>query len=942
VSTLTSAVPAQRVAIGAAIVDLVALRVERGDKVEPLTPLEVDLLAHLWANLDRVVSREELLRDVWRYRPGLVTRAVDNAVRRIRRKIEVDEREPAHLKSVYGRGYVLTGARSVPPSRAPEPASRNVWASPSSFVGRGVELDLLDSLLATGRLVTVTGPAGAGKTRLAREHAAATFAGYPGGVWEVQLADVEAADIGAAVAQVIEARTSDPATAIFRRGRVLVLLDNVEHLVDAAATALAGWLGRAPEARFLVTSRVPVRIDGEHLLELGPLAEPDAVGLLVDRASAAGCVLSAADRPVLARIARRLDRLPLSLELAAGRLGSLSLDAIERRIESGLQVLSGQRRDVPARHLSLEAAIAASWDLLDDDDQRALEASIVFRGGFGLEAFEEVLGDPDAGDRLAALHDRSLLRVERSPGALRYQVYEAVRAFAVTRADPAKQAEYAMRHAEYYARWGAALAEAFDRDERVGRQRALADEIGNLVAAHGRLLDVDPDLAAHAALALAVAYGARGPLSAADAVLTASLAAPVSEGLRFALSLGRGEIRSELVPKESVHDLDTAAGSPDPAVRARALRARSMMAVRANDWPLDRVVAALDRGLAAAEEAGQPHLVARLLVAMALTHGQRGDPAARERALHRAMELTRNAGNPMAEQRVASSLAFLRFVAGDYDRAVELLTPFVDGASGIDGASLVHNIGSICAVAERWVEAEAWLHDAIARARSIGAIDVLTLFRTTLGELYWEMNRPEESRAVLLECLAEDPGSDRGTRRSALLAALGRVAIGTGQPERAEELLAEAIRLGPKPWIAGAIDGDRGDLAWIRGDLAGARQRYEASSAQLERVGSGSAAGFVHIRHAALLALTDREASRSVTTAALRTLRSPSAPVLVDLVAGFEALGLAAREPENAPSHRRRAEGRLAAVPSVAPWPVRFLAARLAEVLQCGVGRCAP
>ena len=418
---------------------------------------------------------------------------------------------------------------------ADEVTATNVGPALTSFVGRDRDLAELRGLLGAARLLTITGPAGAGKTRLALELVRRDpplderwFCDLSESRGVDGVCAVVARAIGAAIAH---GRSTDDNVALVgralrARGPAIVILDNFEQLRPHAAI-VERWAAEAPETRFIVTSRVPLGLDGEHVVPLGPLSSVDeATRLFVERARALrhGYEPSGPERAAIAEIVTRLDMMPLAIELAASRIRVLAARQIAEHLERRFALLRG---DGDGRQATLRDAIDWSWQLLSPQEQRALAQSSVFCGGFDLTAAERVLalGDdaPWALDVVQSLVEHSLEQVyEARDGELRYRLYESVRAFAAAKLD---DAEVGTRYLAHFARRAAELRRAV---EGRGARRALEDlglEMENLFAVHRRAIDRSNGAAAIAcALALAPLLSARGPLTALADLVERTLA----------------------------------------------------------------------------------------------------------------------------------------------------------------------------------------------------------------------------------------------------------------------------------------------------------------------------------------------------------------------------------------------------------------------------------
>ena len=376
---------------------------------------------------------------------------------------------------------ILRAEHPAPPRRRTAPAQL------TSFVGRAAELDRLAALDAT-RLVTILGPGGMGKTRLAAEYVAGD------GCW-VELAPLgPSADrdaVATAVLAALGARDSPtgPTSPLDRlvvvlgeQQDVLLVLDNCEQVVGAAAAVVRDVLAACPGVRVVATSREPLAITGETLLPLAPL--PDAVRLFAERAAAVrpGFVVESTNAATVETICADLDGLPLAIELAAARLRQFGVDTLARRLSEHdrFRVLSRGDPTADARHRTLEAVVAWSWDLLGDEEQTLARRFAIFAGGAPAEAVEPVCGVPE--DVLDDLVDRSLVETDGE----RYRMLETVRLFCLARLDEAGEHEAtAAAHARYHLGLAREADPELRRAEQLQWLARLEAEDGNLTAALG-------------------------------------------------------------------------------------------------------------------------------------------------------------------------------------------------------------------------------------------------------------------------------------------------------------------------------------------------------------------------------------------------------------------------------------------------------------------------
>ncbi|MEV6491808.1 AAA family ATPase, partial [Actinoplanes sp. NPDC051633] len=336
-------------------------------------------------------------------------------------------------------------------SSARVPAQRDAGAVPArltSFIGRDDDVRRTHEQLRSARLVTLTGPGGVGKTSLAVEVARLSRP-----VHVVRLAAVDTnADLGEVFALQLGVQSTGPhAVAEHLRGRgALLVVDNCEHVIDAAATVIETLLHAAGDLRVLATSREALAVAGEIQIAVGPLDEPDAVRVFLDRARLVRPEFEpdARESAAVASICRRLDGIPLAVELAAARVKALAPAEIEARLQDRFGLLTAGPRTSEARHRTLRATIDWSHDLLDEPEQRLLRRLAVFHGGWTLDAAEQVCGR-DAPDILFRLVDRSL--VVADPAAGRFRLLATIREYALAKLDEAGEAaDLRARHLAYY------------------------------------------------------------------------------------------------------------------------------------------------------------------------------------------------------------------------------------------------------------------------------------------------------------------------------------------------------------------------------------------------------------------------------------------------------------------------------------------------------------
>ncbi|HKY13251.1 MAG TPA: adenylate/guanylate cyclase domain-containing protein, partial [Gaiellaceae bacterium] len=401
----------------------------------------------------------------------------------------------------------------------------NLPVQPTPLVGRDSELAEAGALLRGNRLITLVGPGGSGKTRLALQLAAESVEDFEGGVFWVPLqAITDPRLVESTIAQSVGA--SDGVAEFFRGRTALLLLDNLEQVLEAAPD-LAKLLRETSGVKLLATSREPLNLAGEQRFPVDPLPDDDAITLFLERARAIDPGFSAG--PAVGEICRRLDGLPLALELAAARVSVLSAENLASRLERALPLLTGGARDVPERQRTLRATIEWSYELLTEDEQRAFRSLAVFAGSFDLGAVSPV-GGVDL-DVLQSLTDKSLVR---RWGSGRFGMLETIHEFAAERLSEAgEDGEVGRRHAEHFLAVAQSAKLAAD-DDGPGAPETARLELANLRGALQWAVDNrENELGVLLAIALARFWVSEAPFEG-DQWFEALLADPrnLDRGLR--------------------------------------------------------------------------------------------------------------------------------------------------------------------------------------------------------------------------------------------------------------------------------------------------------------------------------------------------------------------------------------------------------------------------
>jgi predicted ATPase/DNA-binding CsgD family transcriptional regulator len=546
------------------------------DGVETITPREAEVLAAVGSRMTNAQIAARL---------HLSVRTVESHVAALLRKSGVANRQALaemapHLTSGQQLGAGIKGL--------PSP-----W---TSLVGRQAEVAEVREALAANRLLTLVGPGGVGKSRLAMEVARSTAAEFPYGGAFVELVPVRPGYLAQSVATVLGVADQPGSTveqtlhAHLVGRRVLIVLDNCEHVLEAAADLVAGLLTACPEATVLAMSRERLGVTGERLVRVGPLptaaggpGHSDAERLFVERARAADPSF-ADDSAVVAALCARLDGLPLAIELAAARVASVGPAALLAATGDRLRLLTGIR-GAPERHRSLRAVLDWSYELLVEPDRRLLRRLGVFAGGFDLAAVAAVAADGDtaaAVDGIGRLVDKSMVMCRRDRDATWWQLLETVRSYAVDQLEARHEADASRaRHRE----WAAGVAAALLRRRGLPGWEAEFDRVGDDLREALRTAPPGPDRISHELawstghLAFARGRNVEARRHFEECARRSASATEVADVLRVAAQVAQADSRTA-VAFELLVGAAAAVGEVDGALQAICLAQAVVHATR--------------------------------------------------------------------------------------------------------------------------------------------------------------------------------------------------------------------------------------------------------------------------------------------------------------------------------------------------------------------------
>ncbi|RFS87489.1 AfsR/SARP family transcriptional regulator [Actinomadura spongiicola] len=778
-------------------------------------------------------------------------------------------------RRILDQDAALTAASGTPPRT-------NLPAQITELVGRDEAVARVRALLESARLVTLTGPGGVGKTRLALEAAAGAIDRHPDGVWLVELAgldrtagDREGDRLAETVIAVLDIR-DDAATGLPRSGapadpverlagvlrgrRLLLVLDNCEHVIDAVAALSERLLRAAPGVRILATGQEPLGLAGESVWPVPPLELPyspsdngpatlrrfSAVRLFEARAAAAapGFEIDATNARAVASICRRLDGVPLALELAATRLRVLGVHDLAERLDDRFRLLSSGHRGAPARQRTLRAMIDWSWEPLSEAERLVLRRLAVHADGCALEAAEEVCADggdvarEDVLDLLARLVDRSMVVMVDGPAGTRYRLLESVAAYALDRLEEAGETErLRLRHLTFYTE----LAERSERrlrgpDQRRALQR-LDVEQGNLRGALEEAVQRRrADLALRLVNAMAWYWYLRGRIGEGRRAFATALGvdggAPTAlraraEAWKTALDL-LGERTTELdTPSEAI---------ADPGERARADWFLSDVLLGAGDLAQSRDLTG--RALPVFRRLGDRWATAAALATEANQALVRGDLGTLDRAGSESLAIFVELGDRWGQVRATDLLARLAEIKGDHHRSAALVRGALRLAEELGlwlQVSLLHSgLGRLALLMGDHAESDRRHERGRSLAAEHGYHPGEAFARTGLALTARRAGRLDEAESHMRAALAWEREVRFAPGITLALAELGFTAEQRGDAEAAAELHREALAVardtGDPRAIALALEGLAGVAARTGAPADAARLLGEATA----------------------------------------------------------------------------------------------------------------
>ena len=795
-----------------------------------------------------VVNRCARLRAVGYGQQTVLTEATRNVVReRLPDGVSLKDLGVHRLKDldIPERVFQLVHPdilQEFPPLKSLTVMSNNLPVQLTNFVGREQDVATVKSLLQENRLVTMAGAGGLGKTRLALEVAGELIEEYPNGVWLVELAPLaDPALVPAQIAQAVGVREEPGRTILdsladhLRPRKLVFVLDNCEHLISAAGDVVRHLLSMCPDIRILATSQGPLAVEGEKLWRINPLPVPKAnikfsveslvefgsVKLFLDRAVQANpnFKLDSDNAAAVGDICRRLDGVPLAIELAAARVRSLSPSQIEERMGERFRLLTTGAATAPTRHQTLRAAVEWSYDLLPEPERLMFRRLSVFAGGFSLEAAEEVPAGDDfdefeALELLSELVDKSLVSGDPMDGKVRYKMLESLRQFGAEKlSDSGEEGSVRGRHVDWFLNLADRAEPELQSSEQLMWLDRLQEELDNFRQA------------------LAWSAGANSP----------------EAGLKLAAALrGFWELRD--LPTEGREWLDRALLNPGQSpldVQVKALNAAGVLASVKGDHR--RAVSFFAESLGFARQIGDKEGAARALVNLGNTAREQGDYAEARSLFLESLKIMQDEGDKRGIALSFQALGNISWLQGDFaearslfDRSLEIYrelnAPWAVAILLINLGSVSYRIGDLSATGALWQESERIM-------RGLGHRRGISLAVSNLGALAWAESDFGRARSYFQESLEIRREFGYQADIAASLIRLGSVEAAQGAYDTALLLYQESLQirmeLEEPAGIAESVQ-NLGTVSLAQGDHESARALFEDSLKTRQELGDRS------------------------------------------------------------------------------------------------------
>lgn len=730
-----------------------------------------------------------------------------------------DLNEATHLHQVLPASLAERSFEQPRPSRI---WRTNLVAAPDTFVGRTSELEQVAGHLGGGtRLLTIVGAGGTGKTRLACQFGHERVSDFEGGVWFADLSQATSAEeicqcVGDALGIPLTGR--DPfeqiGNAIMGRGRTLIMLDNFEQLVQSAPATLGLWMGVAPLAFFMVTSRERLRLPGEHLLYLDPLGTDEAVTLFEARARSVrpGFVITDANRKTVEEIVHRLDCMSLAIELAAARSSILQPEQLLQRLSQRFRLLRGRSQDGPHRQATLRNAIDWSWKLLEPCEREALAQLSVFSSSLTLEAAESVLDldefphAPWPMDVVESLHDKSLLRLYRTDSGVgdQFGMYQSVAEYAAEKLAESPEGEESARrrHMNYFAALCHEVGQGKNHPLR-GAAR-LKSAYLNIVRAFDTAVSVEePKAAGQTALGVLSVLNMRGPYEQAVEKAERFLALPGAfkgdkakvfccwlNARRHLASVAHCVPRLEEALQWAMDDVDY-----DAEMRCR----KHLIRLAADLGDHELVIQHIQVGLERCEEVRKPQYAFGFHDALSDYHLDRGDLVRSQESLETAAYLVK--AHQLSDQvgRIAHKRGRFHEDQGKLTEArlsfEQSLSAYIEMGDMRGQSIILGCLANIHRIQGRYEEAKTHYEAALRIHRDWGNPISAAMVQGNMGNLYKELGKLEEAQRLYRESGAAFRALGRKQNEAISLGNQGELLIQMGRISEAREVLERSVSL---------------------------------------------------------------------------------------------------------------------------------------------------